>query len=244
MFQIGGGNCSICKSPNTNKSTCPCNPDVVSPNYKKHPLCLQKNKKNGNKPIITKKSPKKSPLHKNGPSPMDYLANLPLPALESLAQQGLLEDLTSLRQSSKAYKTKMDQPSIKKIAHGKNKYIPSANMILQLNDMASKLNNLVETGEMETYWVDELPQKYRLTMKDVEDIRKGKIVWVFQPQVYDEIMKFDNSDSEQLSWFYDFEGNAVTGSGADTWGLYRPGMLDEMEKIYHQHAGHFIFIED
>jgi len=234
MFQIGGGNCSICGSPNTNKSTCPCNPDVVSPNYKKHPLCLQKNKKNGNEPIITKKSPKKSPQYKNGSSPIDYLSTLPLPALESLAQQGLLKDLTSLRQSSKAYKTKMDQPSIKKIAHGKN--IPTANMIRQLNYMASKLNDLGEAGKTETYWVDMLPPKYRLTMKDVEDIHKGKIVWVFQPQGYDEIMKFDNSDPEQLSWFYDFEGNAVTGSGADTWGLYRPDMLNEMEKIYHQYA--------
>ena len=56
MFQIGGGNCSLCGSPNTNKSTCPCNPNAINPNYKKHPLsniCLSKKNQRGgisNKP--------------------------------------------------------------------------------------------------------------------------------------------------------------------------------------------------
>jgi len=72
QHQIGGGNCSLCKSPNTNKSNCPCNPDTTKPNFEKHykwkEFCPQikqdkvvstnivqvsdKNKK------ITKKSPK------------------------------------------------------------------------------------------------------------------------------------------------------------------------------------------
>lgn len=38
MFpQIGGGKCSICGSPGTNKTTCPCNPQATNPNYAKHP---------------------------------------------------------------------------------------------------------------------------------------------------------------------------------------------------------------
>jgi hypothetical protein len=46
MNQIGGGNCSLCKSPNTTKTTCPLNPDAKKPNVKKHPLAQQnKNKK-------------------------------------------------------------------------------------------------------------------------------------------------------------------------------------------------------
>jgi len=36
-YQWGGGTCSLCNSPGTNKSTCPCNPDVIKPNFDKHP---------------------------------------------------------------------------------------------------------------------------------------------------------------------------------------------------------------
>lgn len=46
MVQIGGGNCTICGSPNTNKSTCPCNPAATKPNWEKHPkwinICPEK----------------------------------------------------------------------------------------------------------------------------------------------------------------------------------------------------------
>ena len=35
-YQIGGGNCTLCLSPDTNKSTCPLNPTVRKPNYEKH----------------------------------------------------------------------------------------------------------------------------------------------------------------------------------------------------------------
>jgi hypothetical protein len=38
MFtQIGAGSCTLCKSMGTNKSTCPCNPNIKNPNYKNHP---------------------------------------------------------------------------------------------------------------------------------------------------------------------------------------------------------------
>jgi hypothetical protein len=30
--------CSLCKSPGTNKSTCPCNPKAINHDYTKHPL--------------------------------------------------------------------------------------------------------------------------------------------------------------------------------------------------------------
>jgi hypothetical protein len=37
LDQDGGVACGICRSPGTNKSTCPCNPDVKKPNFEKHP---------------------------------------------------------------------------------------------------------------------------------------------------------------------------------------------------------------
>ncbi len=40
LLQHGGGNCSICGSPGTNKSTCPWNPDAGVPNHAKHPLAV------------------------------------------------------------------------------------------------------------------------------------------------------------------------------------------------------------
>ena len=35
---VGGGNCTLCRSPGTNKSTCPLNPKAKRPNPAKHPL--------------------------------------------------------------------------------------------------------------------------------------------------------------------------------------------------------------
>jgi hypothetical protein len=60
MFnQFGGGNCTICKSPNTNKSNCPCNPSATNPNFEKHSnwinVCPEKRKSAS--PIIIVKKP-------------------------------------------------------------------------------------------------------------------------------------------------------------------------------------------
>ena len=37
IIQTGGGNCSLCGSPGTNKTTCPLNPAAVNKNHAKHP---------------------------------------------------------------------------------------------------------------------------------------------------------------------------------------------------------------
>ena len=48
--QYGGGNCSLCNSPNTNKSTCPLNPGAKHPSSAKHPLAKKSsNTKNSKK---------------------------------------------------------------------------------------------------------------------------------------------------------------------------------------------------
>jgi hypothetical protein len=36
--QYGGGNCTLCGSPNTNRTNCPLNPTAANPNHAKHPL--------------------------------------------------------------------------------------------------------------------------------------------------------------------------------------------------------------
>jgi hypothetical protein len=38
VSQIGGGTCSLCNSPGTNKTNCPLNPGAKNPNRKNHPL--------------------------------------------------------------------------------------------------------------------------------------------------------------------------------------------------------------
>ena len=48
-YQYGGGNCSLCNSPNTNKSTCPLNPGAKNPNKSKHPLAKKNSKMNNSK---------------------------------------------------------------------------------------------------------------------------------------------------------------------------------------------------
>jgi hypothetical protein len=38
MIQLGGGRCSLCQSPGTNKTTCPLNPSATNKNLATHPL--------------------------------------------------------------------------------------------------------------------------------------------------------------------------------------------------------------
>jgi Leucine-rich repeat (LRR) protein len=71
---IGGGSCSICKSPNTSKVTCPCNPSARNIDYNKHSLwktvCPEKKppgEKSPEKKSPEKKSPEKKSPEKKSP---------------------------------------------------------------------------------------------------------------------------------------------------------------------------------
>jgi hypothetical protein len=66
--QLGGGMCSICKSPGTNKSTCPCNKDAVNKNYEKHPLWKNCSAQPSGPETTKAKSPPK-PTTKSPPKP-------------------------------------------------------------------------------------------------------------------------------------------------------------------------------
>jgi hypothetical protein len=57
MNQLGGGNCTLCRSPGTNKSTCPLNPDAKSPNPAKHPLAMSVTAPNAPLKIVPNKAP-------------------------------------------------------------------------------------------------------------------------------------------------------------------------------------------
>ena len=99
--QRGGGTCSLCGSPGTTKTTCPCNPEAKNPNPKKHPNWVNVCGDNNN--VLS-------------------LEDLPLPALELMVEQGLLsfDDITRLRGVTKGFKKEIDQPGIKKLAKEKN----------------------------------------------------------------------------------------------------------------------------
>jgi serine/threonine protein kinase len=72
MNQIGGGVCSLCKSPGTNKVSCPMNPDAKNPNHKTHPLA--------GKPTTLPKSVAKVP---DAPAPQPQPKPVATPAPQS-----------------------------------------------------------------------------------------------------------------------------------------------------------------
>jgi hypothetical protein len=92
---IGGGSCSICKSPNTSKVTCPCNPDAKNKDYGKHPLW--------NTVCPEKKSPeKKSPDNEQSEFDVNIRAAARIEPEKSPEKKSLekrsTQDLESLRQ--------------------------------------------------------------------------------------------------------------------------------------------------
>jgi hypothetical protein len=67
QLQFGGGSCSLCGSPGTNKSSCPCNPSVTKPNFAKHPMAKNCS---GSKVSPPRASPRGSP-----PKPSKIITN-------------------------------------------------------------------------------------------------------------------------------------------------------------------------
>lgn len=114
--------------------------------------------------------------------------------------------------------------------------IPSPQEIAKIDGYAQKLSAL----ESDKYWVDMLPKKFLFTVADITDLRVGNgTLMVIEPQMYDHLRPLRASDErfmsrqKDLEHFYGIAGGlAVTGSGADTWAVYRPGLLAAMKKLY------------
>ena len=102
----------------------------------------------------------------------------------------------------------------------------------KLISLTQALNDL----ELVNYWVDLLPSKYRLKMKDVKAALEGERLYVSRPQEYDdwEVLKFGKDLAP--SYFTEFQGDAVTGGG-DTWAVSKPGLLKAMHDIYMSMTG-------
>jgi len=100
MFQIGGGNCTLCGSPNTNKSTCPCNPAAVKPNYEKHPLsitCMDNKltkQKSPPKPVVVQKSPPKPVVVQKSPPKPDIIPTKKQTNIAKKAKKPVLKKVT------------------------------------------------------------------------------------------------------------------------------------------------------
>lgn len=68
--QTGGGNCSFCGAPDTNKTTCPLNPDAKNPNPLKHNVAA---------PAVPVQKPKPKPVLKAPAAPAVAPAVAPAP---------------------------------------------------------------------------------------------------------------------------------------------------------------------
>jgi hypothetical protein len=108
MFhQFGGGNCGLCRSPNTNKSTCPCNLNVIRPNYEKHPRWIEvcpmvKSTKvpstkqvSPPKPKVSPPKPKVSPPKPKNP-PKPKRRSMPENILDQVIYKGFTRDYPEL----------------------------------------------------------------------------------------------------------------------------------------------------
>lgn len=105
----------------------------------------------------------------------------------------------------------------------------------KINVLCRKLNDL----RLDVYWVDFL-EEYLLKMSDLEVILKEmdnlNYVWCIEPQSYSRLTNQINGD--MIGYFYKHTpigtnlNLAVTGSGCDTWILYKEGLLEAMRCLY------------
>lgn len=105
----------------------------------------------------------------------------------------------------------------------------------EINEITNLMDNHVpEDMEYEGmgYWVDDLlVPDYILTMADLSNPELNDF-YVIPPQTYDSLIKFSDLGIDPKD-FYEYEGKAVSGSGADTWAVYRPELLNKMREIFY-----------
>ena len=59
--------------------------------------------------------------------------------------------------------------------------------------------------------------KYKTLQHLIQHPDKAKFFFVIEPQDYNSIKPLSALSQEELSWFYEYKNNAVTGSGQDVW---------------------------
>ena len=91
-----------------------------------------------------------------------------------------------------------------------------------LQAIISYVNHLVDTtresdmqdlGEMISF----SKLKYKTLQHLIKHPDKAKSFFVIEPQEYNSIKPLSALCQEELSWFYEYKHNAVTGSGQDVW---------------------------
>lgn len=103
---------------------------------------------------------------------------------------------------------------------------PAESQIKRINTVLKKLNDFVDEHNLETHWISAPALKdYILTMKDLKNAQN-----VIAPQSYERIEIF----KEDPTYFYEYNGDAVTGSGADQWLMFKEGLAEALEKAYSQ----------
>lgn len=142
---MGGGNCTLCGSPNTNKTTCPLNRDAAHPNPAKHPLAAAKMGKIVTEPV---KVPESVPEPPQPPQQQPVFGPLPEPVFGPLAEPvfGPLAE----PQSQPQVEPQQPQPKpllkINILAPKTNsKEAEILNKINNVEDMRGTFNNLLYT---------------------------------------------------------------------------------------------------
>jgi len=102
-----------------------------------------------------------------------------------------------------------------------------------INIVIDTLNDYAEKGctPDDSYFVDLLPKRFRLTMAQVQD--RSSEFWVIKPCWYEELEPLTQEDLE-LYTFEEFQGDATTGSSSYIWGVYQPGLLEALEELVKQ----------
>lgn len=100
----------------------------------------------------------------------------------------------------------------------------------KIDAILAKLEQITEEKQLDQHWIyaPELAN-YLLTMDELQDMPDGgENTYVIAPQTYDTIDFFGANPDD----FYEFDGAAVTGSGADQWILYKKGLLKALQSVY------------
>ena len=138
-------------------------------------------------------------------------------------------DLSGIKDFKKEYINKY------KIMKYQKKYKkPPSTVLYNIEHLAYQLGFMWVSSD-ESGYLDE----FKLKPSDLKAIKNGATVYVLQPQEYRKFTKLDKNtplgkdepNKKMIDYFSEYNGDMVTGSGADPWIIYKPGLLKNMKMV-------------
>ena len=118
-------------------------------------------------------------------------------------------------------------------------------MSQELRDRVDRVLRKIRTSSSyDSFDVNKIPENFYLTLSEVREVKKGKSLYIIEPQDYKKVTLLDKNNvmfvndysNSETGLFYRCgsvnDNIAVSGSGCDVWLVVRPDLDSVLDEIF------------